>query len=228
VILGAVFNEDSPSPVNHLNPRVNLFKTQQQQTFLLDDTPGEELISLSTQSGHAWLMRHGDQPGIFVKCVGGMIIKSQGKQAWHTGEHFNAWAGQTYTQQAKVGQLIRTLRGTILLKSQLDMKLHALRQIDVYAKRHAKVFCRQQSVQVKGNQMISVQQGDAQMQVQGAQKIETNKNITISSLQGDITWTNQAGTCGLVLTQTGLIRLFGDKLLLSTELQKNGATINHR
>jgi type VI secretion system secreted protein VgrG len=228
VILGAVFNDDTPSPVNNLNPWVNLIKTQQQQTFMLDDSPGAELISLSTQSGHTWVMTHGNQPGIFVKCVGGMIIKSQGRQAWHTGEHFNVWAGQTYTQQAMHGQLIRTLRGHILLKSHLDMKLHALRQIEAYAKRHAAVFCRQLSVQVKGNQMISVEQGNAIMKVQGAQKIETNKNMTISSLQGDITWTNLAGNCGLVLTQTGTIRLFGNQMLLSTELQKNAATINHR
>jgi uncharacterized protein involved in type VI secretion and phage assembly len=228
VILGTVFNEETRSPVNHLNPRINLIKTQQEQVICFDDTPGNESITLSTQSGHSWIMRQGEKPGIFVRCVGGMIIQSQGKQSWHTGEHFTIWAGQRYTQHAKVGQWMQTQRGDIEWKSHLDMNQHALRHMEMSAHQDAQLLCRDLCVQVKESQTITVQQGNAHLRVQGAHTIDTHQNITLTSLQGDISLTNQAGNCGIVLTQSGLIRVFGHQLLLSTELQKNAATIHHR
>lgn len=227
VIVGSVFNDEHPSPVTAVNPHINIIRTHGNQTLIFDDTPATPAISFTTHAGHQWLMRNGETPGFFIECVGGMIMRSHGKQSWYSGKNFQLWAGQTYTQKASVGQLIQTQQGNIAFEAKLDMKLHALRQIELYAKRHKNIFCRYQTVTVMGNQSVTVTDGDAHLTIQGASLVETADNITISSLSGDIVMSNQAGSSGIRLTQSGDIQIYGSLIKINSDIQKHEATINH-
>jgi hypothetical protein len=227
VILGSVYNEVNLSPVNNAQPYLNIIRSQQFQEIIFDDTPSVPSIVLKTQSGHEWLMRNKETPGFYVTCVGGMILRSLGTFEWHTGKSFKLWCGQAYTQKSAVEQSVKTHSGDIRFKSALEMKYHALNHIQYEAGKNMKTVCQDYSLKIENNQTISITQGDGLLNIQGASLIEVSDQIVISSMQGNLSMINNAGSCGIKLTPTGQIIIFGKKLIANTELQKNAGTIRH-
>lgn len=227
VIIGSVFNEQNPSPVNNSNPYLNLLRTQQNQEWILDDTPSAPFVEFSTRSGHRLTLRNKVNPGFFITCVGGMIFSSRGEFTWKTGEHFISTIQEAFSQRAGQDQHIRTEEGDIVYQSARDQSLHALNQIEAQAGKDLKISAQDYQVKIQKDQTILLEQGDATFTIAGASLVEVSDQIILSSVAGDLVFSNQSGSCGIKLTQSGLIHLFGKQLLTNIELQQNAGTINH-
>lgn len=227
VILGTVYNEEMTNPVNASNPWLNLIRTEQNQTLLFDDTPAAPIIEWSTHSGHMWVMRHLDRPGFFVTSVGGLIMQSRGSYFWKTGENYQTQTQGGYTQRAGEKVQIESQTGSIVFKAAQDYSLHALNDFNAQAVQDFSCSCDNYQHELESDQTIVVTQGEHSVWVQGATRVEAQEEILFSSLAGDISLTNEAGSGRIVLTQAGVITVSGETLAATTELDKQAGIINY-
>ncbi len=100
VILGAVFNPDTPSPVTGANPSQNVLRTHGGNELLMEDRKGEERIELFTADRRNRLALDAKADGHLVTLEsreGDVELRSGANMRWETGHDKQTEVGGEHT-----------------------------------------------------------------------------------------------------------------------------------
>lgn len=226
VIMGAVPNKDTPSVVTAANATENVIKTPGGNHLIFDDAPNNIVFYIKNRDANQIKMKGQGDDCIEFKTIGGVIVRSGGKQTWQVGGAWMQRVGQSYTQTAKATQTLTSRQGSIRLSSHLDVNVLAQCNFLLYAKRHWTVFYKNLNITVDKNIKHTVVYGNATYTVEGATKIQTQNGIRFYS-EGDLLLKTGDGKSGVKLGKDGHIVLFGNMINLVADHVEFKGNVNH-
>lgn len=200
LILGTVYNPDTPSPVTGTNPSQNILRTWAGNELLMEDRAGEERIELFTPERRNRLALDAKEDGHEVT-----LESTEGDMAVRAGNSMRVEAGRDHTvevggqQQITVqkDQRLITREGDLAYKSgkNLDIKtreaIHLESERGDLSARSGKDF----NIRSGQNLSLEVRQRDARVRAsKGSLTVQAAKAITFKGQGGDSIKIGQAGS----------------------------------
>ncbi|KAF7769666.1 hypothetical protein PCIT_a2540 [Pseudoalteromonas citrea] len=126
VILGALYNEHSPSPVTSQNPTQNKLTTRSGHTLLMDDKAGQEKIELATQDGKNKLTLDasaGSQYAILHSSEGDVKVSAKEKIQLSAQDDITATSGKNINVAAKESVQMQSREGNVTIQAAKDCQI---------------------------------------------------------------------------------------------------------
>ncbi len=201
IILGAMYNNEAPSPVNATNPNENLIVTRVGHKLLMDDTSGQEKIELSNpgQVNSLTLGLIGGEAVAELKSVEGrievqakedLLFTSGGNHIVSTNNIMQTLVHDHMKIETRENDITLTAGRGINVKAGTALKFEATENnIDVIAKSNV-------NIQAKYDTSIYTEEGNVEVKAEsGDVSVESGANIVIKSTNnGSIQLTQGSGS----------------------------------
>jgi type VI secretion system secreted protein VgrG len=194
ILLGALPSETAPSPVNANNPWQHVIHTPGDHTFLLDDSPGQEKIELTTPNRAHLLQLSAPQdvpPGIISKI---QLRTEYGTMDWQALQAITVTSGNTVTQKIGQSHHITVAKEIQTQTAQGNLELQANRMLQLKSKQNFDWQAEQGSMSFRSGEQTILSSGDG---------------MDLKSECGDICFTSSSGniavngTQGIILNAQG-------------------------
>ncbi|WP_246283173.1 type VI secretion system Vgr family protein [Marinifaba aquimaris] len=195
IILGAIYNQNSPSPVNSQNPTENKLVTKAGHTLVMDDKSAEEKIKLATKSSENALLldaTNDNHQASLISQKGDIHIQAKGSLNFGAEGDHNVTTGANLTIAAQDNFQLQTRQGDVELQSAAAIKLAAEQAIAIETSTDA--------ISLKSESELNLQAG------QDTSLYSENGNIEVQAPQGDIV-INSGGNISLFGSGNGSIQL---------------------
>ncbi len=185
VILGALYNENAPSPVNAGNAHENKVVSRAGNTLLMDDKKGEEKVSLGTSSeNNAFILdaTNGQHSATLQSLKGDISVAAK------RSIHFVSEADVNVTSKADVNTLaqnnvqVQTREGDISFTAATDFHANAENNVRLQALEGSAEITASDAIKLQAGQDVSlyVEQGNLELQAPaGDINLQANANITL-------------------------------------------------
>lgn len=202
ILLGALPNPQTPTPVTALNASQHVLNTLAGHTLLMIDDLAQPITQLSTPNQQHLLSLDATPNANQIQ-----LLTQQGKMLLQAKQTFATQTGQTHTQQVgkdhhitvKNSHQVTTVQGDIRMQSAQDLKL-TTQQGDINLQTQQKniLLSSGQDTLLQAGQglQVAAQQGAIHISApQGNLSIKANQGVTLSALgKGNITLTNGGAT----------------------------------
>jgi len=204
IILGALYNSETPNPVTSANASENKLVTRAGHTLLMDDKLGEEKISLSTKDENNQLLldaSNGAHQAILRSKQGEVTVQAKETLSFITeGDHV-VTAAKNMTTSADGDISVQTREGGIELIAAEALTLKAEANIQLESNVGNSEFTAQENMTLKAKQDITLytQNGNLSLQAQeGDLSLNSSANVTIKSTDnGNIKLSQGQGSIAL-------------------------------
>jgi type VI secretion system secreted protein VgrG len=193
VILGALYNTQSPSPVTKHNQSQNKLVTRAGHTLLMDDKVGHERISLGTLNNDNALVldaTNGAHQASLASKEGKLKLSAQRNISFSAGADHQITAGGELSMLVQESIKVQTRAGDININSAQQFSAQAAFDLSLEASDGNATLCAEQQMKIEAGQDISLyaQEGNLTLLAEQADlSITSGANITIkSSNQGSI------------------------------------------
>lgn len=230
VIMGALYNRNSPNPVNSQNARQNIIRTRSGHEFRLDDTEGREHIHLTTadHKNRLYLDNTTDQHLIELHTEEGDLELYAGQNMRFTsGKSSTLEVGSDHHVTVAGDQTLQTEEGSIVHEAGTDLTFTAgeamhWRAEDGEVRLHSGA---DMTLSTDGQRFDHVQGGNLNLQVDdGDCVISAGGDVSINS---EDTLTFTAGSCTLQLGG-GDLTLEADNLEFTADsIAVKGSTVGN-
>ncbi len=190
IILGALFNPASPSPVTAANPSQNVLRTHAGNELLMEDRKGEERIELFTpeRRNRLALDAHADGHRITLESQAGDVeLRAGGNMRWEAGRDQHVEVGGNHTVIVHKDQRLLTREGDIALKAAKDLSLKAEEDMQFQAARgNLSLHAGKDLIASSGAGMsLTARGGNASIRVeQGDLNVQAARAITVQGEGG--------------------------------------------
>ena len=225
VILGALHNPSSPSPVTSVNPTQNILRTWGQNELLMDDAKDQERVSLFTKSKANILDLSAEKDRHKISLVsekGDMYIKAAKTMLLESGDTTTQEAGNDHEVYVENNQRLLTRNKDIEVQAATDIRYNAGRDILLTAEQQDIIQRAEKNYIVEVDESYSTEVCNRHMTVSvnnGNLDIKAAKNITVQGDGGGLIHIGQAG--GSIEISTG-----GNLTITAPSVDINAGSIN--
>ncbi len=225
VIIGAVPNPDTTSPVTSGNNSQNIIRTWGGNELLMDDMQNQEKIDLFTKDKKNILSLDANSEGHKVQ-----LRTEEGEAEIFAAKTMNFESGDSYTLQTGNDQIVTVENRYQLLTKNKDITYQSAANIDMTAQKNIRMSADEENIELSADkdmvietgQSMSVRVIDEDMEIiveSGNISIEAAKDITIAGQGGGPITIGQGG--GTIEISTG-----GDLTIDANSIEINGSSIN--
>ena len=199
VILGALHNPATPSPVSSANPTQNIVRTWGGNELLMDDRQGKEKVELFTRERKNILTLDADEDGHNVRLAteeGEMEVFAAKTMLLESGDTHSVEAGNDHLITVENAQRLMTRKGEILQQAATDIRQRAAENIRMQAEQQdiELTAARDMIYDVGENCSVEVRQGDFTLITNNGQiSIEAARAITLRGEGGGKIHIGQGG-----------------------------------
>ncbi len=225
VILGALPNPETPSPVTSANPSQNVLRTWGGNELVMDDRKNREKTELFTRDRRNVLTLDAERDGHRVRLAseeGEMEVYAAKTLLLESGDTHSVQSGNDHLVTVENAQRLMTRNGTIEQQAATDIRMKAGDHILLQAeKQDVEIGAgRDLVVEVGRSLSVEVRSDDLEMLVaQGRLDIRVAQAITIAGRGGGVIHIGQGG--GSIE-----ISVEGDVTIAAPTVDINAATIN--
>ncbi|WP_305045826.1 type VI secretion system Vgr family protein [Geoalkalibacter sp.] len=227
VLIGALPNPATPSPVTSANRSHNILRTAAGNQLLMDDTRESEVIRLSTFAGNNILELNAQALGERIRLAaaqGTLSLQARTTQRLQCGESLTEHSGNDRLHNIEQHQRTTTRGGEIHHQAHTDIRHQAAQAVQLQSGQNVELSsARHLRFDLERGQKLTVKGPEATFSVQnGDIHIQAAKGIDIQGRGGgDITFAQNGG--GFIVTADGRVRIFGKTVSLSGQ---GGARLN--
>lgn len=230
VLIGALPNPATPSPVTSANRSQNLLRTAADNQLLMDDTREQEVIRLSTFACNNILELNAAALGRRIALAsrqGVMQVQARKTQKITCGDTLTEHSGNDRRHAVENRHATRTRTAEIHHQAATDQRHQAAANLHLESARNTELSSAQHlRIDVARGQKFSVRGPDATFSVQnGAIHIQAAKDIEIRGQGGgDLTFAQNGG--GFIVTADGRVNIYGKTVTLGGQggVRLNGPT----
>jgi type VI secretion system secreted protein VgrG len=217
LILGALPNPETPSPVNADNPSQHILRSWGGNELLFDDWAGKERIELFTRARQNILSLDARKEAQQIR-----LASEQGDMKIEAGKTILQRSGDSHTLEAGNNHEVAVENNQRLMTKNQEIQLNAATDIDFKAKQHVRFQAEAQNVELdaqgnsiqttEGHASHRVRQGDLHMVIEsGAFSLRVAKRLAIKGEGGGDIHIGQAG-CRFEIDTQGNLNLSGNTL----------------
>lgn len=217
IILGALPNPETPSPVTAKNHTQHILRTWGGNELLFEDLAGEERIELFTRDRQNILSLDARKEAHQVR-----LASEQGDMKIEAGKTVLQTSGDDHTLEAGNDHRVTVENNQRLMTKNKDIQLDAATDIEFKAKQHIRAQAETRNVEIvagrdsvqttEGNASYRVRQGNLDMQVESGQfSLRVANALTVKGEGGGPIHIGQ-GSCRFEIDTQGNMNLSGNKL----------------
>ncbi|AJF07069.1 hypothetical protein GSUB_11540 [Geoalkalibacter subterraneus] len=227
VLMGALPNPATPSPVTGDNPAQNILRTAADNQLLMDDRREHEVIGLSTFAGNNILELNATALGHRIALAshqGAMQIRAEKTQKIQCGDSLTEQSGSDRSHTVENRHATRTRSAEIHHQAASDHRYQAASNLNLESAQNTEMTSAQcLRFDVARGQNLTVRGPEATFSVlNGAVHIQAARKIDIQGQGGgDITFSQNGG--GFIVTAAGDVRIYGKSVSFAGQ---GGACLN--
>ncbi len=211
MLIGAVSNPNTPSPVTSQNHSQNILRTWGDNELLMEDMKGKERIDLFTKDKKNILSLDAKASGHVVK-----LATEEGKMEIYAAKTILTESGDTHTMESGNDHIVTIENSQKLMTKNKEIEHQAATDIKMKAGDNIKMHAEKQNIEQTANKNMIIKVGETMsMEVQnrnmqvkvnsGKLSINVAKAITIKGDGGGVIHIGQAGASVEVTTGGNLV-----------------------
>lgn len=199
MLLGALHNPETPSPVTSSNPSQNILRTWGGNELLMEDRKGEERVELFTRDKKNIISLDANANGHKVRLAteeGDMEIYAAKTMLMESGSSQTVQIGKDHVVVVENAQRLMTKNKEISMQAATDLRMKAGDNIQLLAeKKNVEMDAGQDLLMQSGNDMsVDVENGDLSMRItNGKMGLKAAKDITFIGQGGGTIHVGQSG-----------------------------------
>jgi len=225
IMLGALPNPDTPSPVTSANPTQNVLRTWGGNELVMDDRKGQERVELFTRERKNILALDADSNGHKVR-----LASEEGEMALHAAKSMLIESGDSQTVQVGKDHKVVVENAQHLMTKNKEIGIDAATDLRMKAGDHIQLQAEKENIEMEAAEDVVVQAGhgmSVEVRNEDLTMFVSNGNIGIQAAK-DITVKGQGGGT-MHIGQSGAsieISSGGDLIISGSTVTISGSSIN--